>query len=751
MDAIAMLKADHDKVKALLADLEATTERGVKTRAELFSKIKGELTVHEIIEEEIFYPELKAHPKAKDIVLEGYQEHHVVDLLMGELEQLDVADESWGAKAIVMKENVEHHIEEEEGEMFKQARGVFDEAELRDLGERMAARKVTAAAELGIPLPARTVASAAPVPAEHPTTLAAMTRRSALVLLVVFGIGVFLAGLELMITAVALPSILDDLADPAGGSAWIELRKASWIINGYLLVYILTMPLAGRLTDLWGARRPFMAALVDLHRRFGAGRPRPEPRPAHRRAARPGARRRRARPGRDGRGGPPVRGRAPAAGARLHRRPDVPRDGRRAVRRSRDPRVGPRRGCPRRRPASADRGPTWSRPAWRWVFFINVPIGLDRAVPRVGGIGRLGHAPARRPGRCRRARPGSASALLAGLVGLTLIGTTEIAGSAVEPVAVTVGLLAAAAVTHGGVGRPRPAGPRSVPRPAALRDPAFSAAALVSLLTGYAFATAIIGGAVFVDRVLYGGPDEQRLALGALAGATAVGALLSGLAVRFLSLRLVTLVGLALSIGGLAAMAAWTPESSIELVALTLGAFGLGFGLTVTPRSTAAVEAAGRRAFGAASSIVTVARMIGMAVGLAILTAYGSTTIDRLADQVYATPDAYLALVPESLRDRPLRDPLVVDALEEWASREAARIMVGPVHRGRRGQRARHPAVARPGRACRVCWQATRPPRMRPPPEAPIPMAAKRPKRGSRSERRRRPSLRSRSSSPGSP
>jgi hypothetical protein len=177
--------------------------------------------------------------------------------------------------------------------------------------------------------------------------------------------------------------------------------------------------------------------------------------------------------------------------------------------------------------------------------------------------------------------------------------------------------------------------------------------------------------------VLYGGPDEQRLALGALAGATAVGALLSGLAVRVLSLRLVTLIGLAFSIGALAAMAMWTPETPIGDVALTLGAFGLGFGLTVTPRSTAAVEAAGRRAFGAASSIVTVARMIGMAVGLAILTAYGSTTIDRLATEVYATPDAYLALIPESLRDRPLRDPFVVGALEGWASREAAAIMVG--------------------------------------------------------------------------
>ena len=152
MDAITMLKTDHDKVKGLLEDLDATTERGVKTREELFATIKGELTVHEIIEEEIFYPALKAHPKAVDIVLEGYEEHHVVDLLMGELESLDVSDETWGAKASVMKENIEHHIEEEEAEMFRQARQVFDAGELDDLGQRMEARKRSAGAELGIPV-----------------------------------------------------------------------------------------------------------------------------------------------------------------------------------------------------------------------------------------------------------------------------------------------------------------------------------------------------------------------------------------------------------------------------------------------------------------------------------------------------------------------------------------------------------------------------------------------------------------------
>ena len=136
-NALTMLKEDHDKVKRLLTELESTTERGVQTRERLFATIKGELTVHEIIEEEIFYPELKAHPKAKDIVLEGYEEHHVVDEIMGELEATDVTDETWGAKFTVMKENIEHHIEEEEGDMFKQARQVFDDDELEDLGGRM--------------------------------------------------------------------------------------------------------------------------------------------------------------------------------------------------------------------------------------------------------------------------------------------------------------------------------------------------------------------------------------------------------------------------------------------------------------------------------------------------------------------------------------------------------------------------------------------------------------------------------------
>ena len=137
MDALTLLKEDHDKVKKMLTEGEETTERAEKTRKELFETLKAEMMIHERIEEEIFYPALKSHPKAKDIVLEGYEEHHVVDEIMGELDATDVTDETWSAKFKVMKENIEHHIEEEEGEMFKQARQVFDADELEQLGSRM--------------------------------------------------------------------------------------------------------------------------------------------------------------------------------------------------------------------------------------------------------------------------------------------------------------------------------------------------------------------------------------------------------------------------------------------------------------------------------------------------------------------------------------------------------------------------------------------------------------------------------------
>jgi iron-sulfur cluster repair protein YtfE (RIC family) len=141
MDPLKLLKKDHDDVKRLLQELDDTTERAEVTRTEGFQELKTKLDVHETIEEEILYPALKEHAKTKAITLEAYEEHHVVDMLMAELGDTPVTDETWAAKLTVAKENLEHHIEEEEDTMFKQARQVMDEDELDTVGDRMAARR----------------------------------------------------------------------------------------------------------------------------------------------------------------------------------------------------------------------------------------------------------------------------------------------------------------------------------------------------------------------------------------------------------------------------------------------------------------------------------------------------------------------------------------------------------------------------------------------------------------------------------
>lgn len=137
MNALTLLKNDHVTVKKILAEGDSTTERGEKTRREILERLKREITVHERCEEEVLYPALKEHDKSEEIAYEGVEEHHVVDLILGELEQTDPTDPEWGAKFTVAKENLEHHIEEEEKEMFPKARQVLSDDELEQMGARM--------------------------------------------------------------------------------------------------------------------------------------------------------------------------------------------------------------------------------------------------------------------------------------------------------------------------------------------------------------------------------------------------------------------------------------------------------------------------------------------------------------------------------------------------------------------------------------------------------------------------------------
>jgi hemerythrin superfamily protein len=141
MQILQVLKKDHDEVKALLSQLASTGERAAKKRAQIFAKIKTELTAHSHAEERVFYQSLKAHDDAKDDALEGVVEHDVVERLMEEMAREPAGEETWTAKATVLKELVEHHVKEEEGGLFKKARKLFDKKALEEMGAEMKAEK----------------------------------------------------------------------------------------------------------------------------------------------------------------------------------------------------------------------------------------------------------------------------------------------------------------------------------------------------------------------------------------------------------------------------------------------------------------------------------------------------------------------------------------------------------------------------------------------------------------------------------
>lgn len=138
MDAFQLLKEDHRKVEQLFSELESATG---KAKLDVFKQIKTELELHTHIEEKIFYPALEEPEETHDLTLEAYEEHAVVKTLLKELGRARTANDEWEAQAKVLQENVEHHVEEEENELFKKADSALSEEELEDLTERMIAEK----------------------------------------------------------------------------------------------------------------------------------------------------------------------------------------------------------------------------------------------------------------------------------------------------------------------------------------------------------------------------------------------------------------------------------------------------------------------------------------------------------------------------------------------------------------------------------------------------------------------------------
>lgn len=138
MNAIELLKSDHDKVDKLFQKVKATEEG---EHQELFEKIKEELDAHAHIEEKIFYPRLKEEDELEDITLEGIEEHHQAKMFLRELASLTDDSGKFEPKLKVLMEDIEHHVMEEEGEMFPKVEKIIGKAELEELGKQMEEEK----------------------------------------------------------------------------------------------------------------------------------------------------------------------------------------------------------------------------------------------------------------------------------------------------------------------------------------------------------------------------------------------------------------------------------------------------------------------------------------------------------------------------------------------------------------------------------------------------------------------------------
>lgn len=143
MHALTLLKTDHKTVEQLFKQVMKTDSAAKKKQ--LVKKIITELSIHASIEEQVFYPAIrKAIDKAEDMVLEALEEHHIVKWVLSELESMNPEDERFDAKVKVLCENVTHHVDEEESELFVLVRKRMDRKALNALGAAMLAAKKVA-------------------------------------------------------------------------------------------------------------------------------------------------------------------------------------------------------------------------------------------------------------------------------------------------------------------------------------------------------------------------------------------------------------------------------------------------------------------------------------------------------------------------------------------------------------------------------------------------------------------------------
>ncbi len=132
-DFFEMLKQDHQEVKDIMEEISESSDRATRTRENLFMKLKQGLVPHMKAEEQVLYPKLKAEEESKKDAMEAMEEHHVAELVFNELDKMAKDEEFWGAKASVLKDLLDHHVEEEESQVFQDIKEVIPQEEVDQL------------------------------------------------------------------------------------------------------------------------------------------------------------------------------------------------------------------------------------------------------------------------------------------------------------------------------------------------------------------------------------------------------------------------------------------------------------------------------------------------------------------------------------------------------------------------------------------------------------------------------------------
>lgn len=138
---LQILKKDHQEVKGILKQLEESKEPSMKKREDLFRKLTEELVPHMKAEEKTFYQPLMEKEESREEAMKGWEEHHIAEMVFKELQKMPKGEDQWGAKMSVFKELVEHHIQEEESQVWKSAEKALDADEIQDIMEQFEQEK----------------------------------------------------------------------------------------------------------------------------------------------------------------------------------------------------------------------------------------------------------------------------------------------------------------------------------------------------------------------------------------------------------------------------------------------------------------------------------------------------------------------------------------------------------------------------------------------------------------------------------